>query len=245
MKIDVIEGIKQYPIKAWLDEMLRREEISEKEYHSILSDENKKSDKLISARKLLNIKSPLIVVINGNEFNKNVLTKKVTSLRTSTYNLRLAPKTGSNLPPFRIHGLTLEEILRYIKDRISQINEYTIFISEHFKSLYSGTIISKPNSMFVELVKGQHLHLTQGGKKRIYHGIWQGYRMDYDTSNVKIKNLIWKSVMNIIINNKYNFSPLDPPIFAKGYFEFIYDTKLNFILTDYSRHRFLSGLYVR
>ncbi len=242
MKVDVIEGINQYPIKAWLDPLVRSGLITKDESSSILHDDKQQLKQLDSASKIFGVNVPKYIEINGASFSWKVLKNKISRLKTTKYNLRLTPKLGSELNPFRIHGITQEDIKKNINNRIKLMSQFIISISEHFKYLYSGTIISTEDSFVVEFVEGQHFHLTQSSRKKIYQGKWDKYRMYYNTNDLLIRMLIWRSVRKLVFCDKYDISPLNIPSFAKGYFEFLYDDKFNLVLTNYTTHPFFVKL---
>jgi len=237
MKNVVINGVKQYTIKEWLLKLKYFGLIGESAFRDIIDCDNKKFLNLISASERFNLPIAKFITLDGQSCNENLIKENTSKLNTQLCNVRMISNAHSALPNLRLHGLSEKNIVAYILNT-DHLELYSIVISEHHKPYFSGSILSSNDSVIIELVKGPHLHLTQAGKAKIYNGIWSNYKMIYNTKSVFIRELLWKSLKNIITNRSNLISPLNRPVFAVGYYEFIYTANLKFYLTDYTENRF-------
>lgn len=237
MKHPVIENIKQFTIKEWLLKLKNKNLINTNLFNEIIRSDNSKFTNLEFGKRNYNFYIPNYVYLSGKACNETYILHKLLKLSTTLYDVRIVSKYGTELPNFRIHGLSKDALIKFILGTES-LAEYFITISEHFEPEYSGTISSSPDSLLIELVQGQHLHLTQAGTKKIYYGKWSKYKMIYNTEDITKKKLLWQALQKIILNKSEEITPLNPPQFATGYFEFLYSKKFKLILTDYNTNIF-------
>ncbi len=146
----------------------------------------------------------------------------------------------------RALGITREECFEYVDHLSREGGTYRIYIWDDFIPEFSGTIIVTGHGLYAEMVRGNHILLTQQplGLSDIITAslVFPNYRMAYSTDDTGARTVLWQAIKFLIVETCGEISPLSLPIFLKGYFEFAFHSARGYRFFDFNNHPLIARI---
>lgn len=167
-------------------------------------------------------------IVPFEKFNRGNKNLERFLAKYESFVIRAIPKTPELRRRYEIGVHNFNDCQIFLNKNVSEENKkkYSIFLTEYEPTGWSGTIISRPNDLLIEvsqsaLDKLSHGEVTPVGGHFAHHGLNHFKSMRYNTKNIQEREIMWDALQYLRINSPTD-SNLSPNIdFMKGYFEFI------------------------
>jgi hypothetical protein len=129
---------------------------------------------------------------------------------------------SSRLPKITRLGLSQSDVLDFAHENAGEQENYDMLISEYENNVYGGNIHSKDGLVYLELIKGDQIHVAQGtvDAADIYRAqrddIHRGFR--YSVDDPVMRDIMWKTIQQIRVKDSRE-DGITNAEFMEGYFE--------------------------
>ena len=236
-----------YTLSEWMTMLSTADRSEYNNVSSFLTQDWRKIERLRDLNKRFGLPIDHYLILDSPQFTQDnaSIREYFESQGETLFAIRAIP-LQPGLAPSRILGITQEECFEYVAHLSHEGGTYRIYTWEHLIPEFSGTIIVTGQGLYAEMVRGNHILLTQqplSASDIITASLtFPHYHMVYSTDDVNVRTVLWQAIKYLILEANEEISPLCLPIFLKGYFEFAFYLGKGYLFFDFNNHPLITRI---
>lgn len=215
-------------MSEWLERLCTFGALSDSESIALQTYDSEKIKRLQALNRAIGL--PIIPswTVNGVNFAQSngqlqSFLKKHQGSRLSVGARPMASGVGSRA---RAHGLTADELFRFVDDLKPSRHAFTITLAPYFDPELSGHLIVSAEGVTIEAVRGRLMVLSQGwaGSDELVHAYYKFPQggLQYSTASIDVRSIMWRALQCLFLDRTSAISPHSLPRIVFGYFEFVF-----------------------